>query len=202
MTHAALAGLSLATLLVLRPVAAPPQAAAQTSRVDALAARLSSLPSATHNSRIRSDGVPGTALVRVWIDANEDDTRLYSPAGAQLDADFQISCVVGPGRLPDVVSLLIETRGGVEPGQGPRALIVRAGPRPVALTQRDHPPVRSGPLLFLSLQAEVSFEEFLMLVTADVVEGRVWDVPFRLLGSQSELLRAWAVQVIDIGRRG
>ena len=190
--------IGLATLLVLLP-AMTATLAAQASRVDALLARLSTMPAGTHNSRIRADPIAGTDLVRVWVDANEDDTRLYTPAGAQMDADFQVSCLVGRGRLPDAVSLLFETRGGLEPGgQGPRALVIRADSRVLAVAQRENALARSGPLLFLSLQADVPFEEFLALTTSGAVEGRIWDVPFRMLDSQLDLLRAWVVRVVGI----
>ncbi len=198
--HGPIVRVGLATLLALLPMVHARPVAQLSSNANGLRARRSTMPSGTHNSRVRADPLPGTDLVRVWIDANEDDMRLYTPAGAQMDADFQVSCLVARGRLPDTVSLLIETRGGVEPGgRGPRALVVRAGARALAFAQRENPPARSGPLLFLSLQAEIPLEEFLVLVTADAVEGRAWDVPFRMLESQLELLRAWTVRVAGIG---
>jgi hypothetical protein len=190
-------GIGLATLLVLLP-AATTTTAAQASRVDALLARLSAMPGGTHNSRIRADPIEGTDLVRVWVDANEDDTRLYTPAGAQMDADFQVSCLVGRGRLPDAVSLVIETRGSLEPGPGSHAFVIRADARLLTFAQRENASTRSGPLLFLSLQADVPLEEFLTLATSDAVDGRIWDVPFRMLDSQLQLLRAWAVRVVGI----
>jgi len=189
--------IGLATLLLVPAVTAA--LAAQVTRRDALLARLSAMPSGTHNSTVRVDPVAGSDLVRVWVDANEDDTRLYTPAGAQMDADFEVSCLVGRGRLPDAVTLLIETRGGVEPGgQGPLALTIRADARRLTFAQRENSSTRSGPLLFLSLQADIPFEEFLTLVTSDAVEGRVWDVPFRMLDSQLELLRAWTVRTVGV----
>lgn len=188
--------IGLATLLVLLPAMT---LTAQAGRVDALLARLATMPAGTQNSRIRADPIAGTDLVRVWVDANEDDTRLYTPAGAQMDADFQISCLVARGRLPDAVSLLFETRGGLEPGgQTSRAFVIRADTRVLTVAQRENAPARSGPLLFLSLQADVPLEEFLVLATSDTVEGRIWDVPFRMLDSQLDLLRAWAVRVVGI----
>jgi hypothetical protein len=190
--------IGLGMLLVLLP-AVTATLPAQASRVDTLLARLSTMPTGTQNSRIRADPVAGTDLIRVWVDANEDDTRLYTPAGAQMDADFQVSCLVGRGRLPDSVSLLFETRGDLEPGgPGPHTLVIRADTRVLTVAQHENAPARSGPLLFLSLQANVPFEEFLALATAGAVEGRIWDVPFRMLDSQLDLLRAWAVRVVGI----
>jgi hypothetical protein len=179
-------------LVALCLLAAPGHAQ---DRTDVLLGRLAALPHATHNSEIRVDPVVGSHAVRVWINSNEDDTRLYTPAGGQMDADFQLAAIVQPGEWPDSVSLLIETRGPVHAGPGPPALILRAGGRPVQLTQREHPPARSGPLLFLSMQADLPFVEFLALVTSPGVDGRVWDVPFRLMTSQLELLRAWTLRV-------
>lgn len=174
---------------------------AQTSQQDlteAALGRLAAMPHATHNSEIRADSLAGSEAMRIWINSNEDDTRLYTPAGGQMDADFQIEALVQPGRLPGAVTLLFESRGSVPPGTGPQTLTLRAGDRPLTFTQRQHSPARSGPLLFLSLRAEIPLQELLVLVTAPSVDGRIWDVPFRLLPSQLELLRAWARRVAGI----
>jgi hypothetical protein len=170
------------------------------SAAEALLDRVAALPHGTHNSEIRVDPVAGSGAVRVWINSNEDDTRLYTPAGGQLDMDVEVSALVRPGALPDSVSLLIETRGLVQPGPGTRALVIRAGGRLLSVAQRERPPARSGPLLFLSTQAELPLTDFLTMVTSADVTGRVWDVPFRLLESQIELLRAWTRRVADEAR--
>lgn len=169
--------------------------------LDPLTVRLETLPRSTHNSTIRTDRVAGTNVVRVWIDANEDDMRLYSPAGAQLDADFQVSTLVRPGEPAGPVSLRFESHGPVDPGPGSRALVLRADARPLPARQREAAPARSGDLLFLLTEAELSFGDFLRLVTSTDAEGRVWDVPFELLPPQLELLRAWAHRVIETAGR-
>lgn len=170
------------------------------SVTEALLGRLAALPHGTHNSEVRVDPVVGSSAVRVWINSNEDDTRLYTPAGGQLDMDVQVSALVRPGALPDSVSLLIETRGLVQPGPGTQALVIRADGHPLSLAQRERPPARSGTLLFLSTQAELPLAEFLTLAASADVDGRVWDVPFRLLEHQIELLRAWTRRVADEAR--
>jgi hypothetical protein len=189
----------LAPLIAACWLAAPGSAAGPRAQdvTAALLTRVASMPQDRHNSEIRVDSVQGSDAVHIWINSNEDDTRLYTPAGGQLDMDFQVSALVRPGALPDSVSVRLDTRGLVEPGPGPRALTVRADGRLLPLRQRESPPARSGPLLFLSLHADLSLAEFLVLATSTDVEGRVWDVPFRLLTSQLELLRAWAGRVAD-----
>ena len=173
--------------------------ASAASRIDAqdpplgeLLHQMAALPYATHNSELRADKIRETGMARVWINANEDDTRLYTPAGGQMDVDFQISAVVRPGTIPDAVTLVIETRGPVHPGPGRRTLELHAGAWPLRMTQRELPPARSGPLLFLSMQADIPMGEFLRMIISPSADGRVWDVPFRLLAPQLELLRAWA----------
>jgi len=169
--------------------------------LDPLTARLETLPRSAHNSTIRIDRVAGTNVVRVWIDANEDDMRLYSPAGAQLDADVQVSALVRPGEPMGPVSLRFESHGPVEPGPGSRALVLRADSGPLPARQHEAPPARSGELLFLLTEAELSFADFLRLVTSTNAEGRVWDVPFVLLAPQLDLLRAWAHRVLETAGR-
>ena len=152
---------------------------------------LTSLPSSTHNSELRVDLPAGADLFRFWINSNEDDMRLYTPAGGQMDADFQVSAHTRAGQWPDIVELRLESRGYLMPGPGVASVILRADGRQVDLQQFAEAPARSGPLLFLAVRVEMSFDEWLGLVTADMVDGRTWDVPFRLLGAQLELLRAW-----------
>ncbi|MCC7044119.1 MAG: hypothetical protein IT183_09665 [Acidobacteria bacterium] len=170
------------------------------SVTEALLSRLAALPHGTHNSEVRVDPVVGSSAVRVWINSNEDDMRLYTPAGGQMDMDVQVWALVRPGELPDSVSLLIETRGLVQPGPGTQALAIRVDGRPLSLAQRERPLARSGPLLFLSTQAELPLSEFLRMATSSDVDGRVWDVPFRVLEPQIELLRAWTRRVTDEAR--
>jgi hypothetical protein len=175
----------------------------QTSEQDttaALLARLAEMPFATHNSELRTDAIGGSDAMRIWINSNEDDTRLFTPAGGQMDIDFQIEARVWPGTLPGVVTLLVESRGSFQPGPGPRALTLRAGERSLTFVQGEHPPARSGPLVFLSVRADVPIPELLAMVTAPAVDGRIWDEPFRLLPFQLELLRAWARRVTGIDR--
>lgn len=151
---------------------------------------LTSLPASTHNSEIRRDPL-ADGRTRHWISSNEDDLRLYTPAGGQLDADMQVSAASPGAEWPDTISLRIESRGYLVPGPGNQALQVRADGRPVVLTHRAEPPARSGPLLFLAVQAEVSLKDWLALVTADRVDGHIWGTPFRMPDHQLELLRAW-----------
>lgn len=179
-----------ALFTVLIPLAGMPSSAGQLDRA-ARIDRLFSLPTSTHNSELRVDRVSGRDLFRFWINSNEDDMRLYTPAGGQMDADVEVSAVSRAGQWPDVVHLRLDSRGHLIPGPGAALVTLRADGRPVVLQQSADAPARSGDLLFLTARIEVSFDEWLGLVTASAVEGRVWDVPFRLLDSQLELLRAW-----------
>jgi len=90
--------LGLIAGLVMLSVTSSPAAQVPLSPRDALAA----LPRSVHNSEIRLDAVPGTAVRRLWINinANEDNLRLYSPSGAQLDVDMQVSTALTPGASP------------------------------------------------------------------------------------------------------
>lgn len=170
-------------------------AAAQTRGGDELLERLARLPQSTHNSTIRVEPDVRTGGTRVWIDANEDDTRLYTPAAGQMDIDVQLSGLIDAEGRPTTVSLLVETRGTARPGPGPQPLALVVDGRPLALTQRDGRPSTSGDLLFLSIEAQMPYPDFLALATASRVEGRVWGIPFRLLDAQLELLRAFAARV-------
>jgi hypothetical protein len=158
---------------------------------------LSRLPRSMHNSKIRVDAVPGTDRLRVWINPNEDDLRLYSPAGGQLDADIQISTTFTSGASPVAVDVLVETRGSTTPGPGPQTFVLVADGRSVAMTQRENDASRSGDLLFLSVEARLPMASVMQLATARRVDGRVWGVPFRFLDTQLELLRAFVWQVMD-----
>lgn len=171
-------------------VAGTPQSGAPIDRIARLD-RLFSLPASTHNSELRADRIGSADLFRFWINSNEDDTRLYTPAGAQMDADFQVLAESRAGQWPDVVQVRLESRGHLVPGAGDALVTLHADGRPTVLRQSADAPARSGPLLFLSARIEMSFDEWLGLVTARTVEGRAWDVPFRLLDAQLELLRAW-----------
>jgi hypothetical protein len=177
-----------------------PAAADQTERTSELLEKLATLPQNPHNSEVLVDRSPG-GTTRVSIRPNEDDLRLYTPARAQMDVDVQPSYVFASGSLPGDISLVVETRGTAKPGPGDRRLTLVADGTPLFFSQREGPASASGTLLFLSIEARLSRESFLALVTASRVEGRVWGLPFVLLDSQLELLRAFAAPMASPAAR-
>lgn len=184
--RAAAAALLAAALL---PFGAGAQDIPPADRTEQLA-RLATLPASSHNSELRRDTLADGSF-RHWINSNEDDLRLYTPAGGQLDADMQVSAEARAGEWPGVVSLRFESRGYLLPGPGDQALRLQVDGRPLAITHRSEPPARSGPLLFLAVQAELPLEAWLALITADQADGRIWGRSFRMPTHQLELLRAW-----------
>lgn len=173
-------------------------ASAQHRASDAARADLALRPHSPHNSRIVFDALPSGAT-RVWINPNEDDTRLYSPSRAQMDADIHISAVVAPS-APIVVSLTFESRGSLQPGPGSGTPVFTVDGRPFPVTAVPAASSRSGPLLFLSTRLDLPLDRFVQLAAAQGVEGRIWDVPFVLLDVQLELLREYAVRLLEAVR--
>jgi hypothetical protein len=185
-----------AAILTSTEVGAAPQ---QDPAIDAaVVARLASLPRDIHHSEVRADYDAARDRTRVWINTNEDDSRVWSSGGAQLDMEFRASAVL-PGRAgtrwPREVSLDIASLGTLRPAIGPSALTLSADGRAVALVQSPAPEARSGDLLFLEIKVTVPIVEFLRLVAAHRVEGRVWGHAFALVPHQMEILRAFAWQL-------
>ena len=105
-------------------------------------ARMLSLPRSVHQSRIRADYDAQRDRTRVWLDTNEDDARLWSVAGQQMDVEMRISAWVpgqGPG-WPDVITIDFASLGSLALDDREDALELVADGRPVAITRgRQHP---------------------------------------------------------------
>jgi hypothetical protein len=169
-----------------------------TERLD----RLRALPRGLHGSEIRVDRTASPDVTRVWILSNEDDLRLYAPHGGQMEMDMQVWSDVRADAAPSFVTILIESRGGTTPADGSPQTAFLADGVPIAVTERAGRPARSGDLLFLSTEVRVPFPDFLRMATATAVDGRVWGLPFRLIDRQLEILRAYALRVVDEVRSG
>lgn len=188
---------ALTAALLAGPAGIPVQTAAQDDRASWVEA-LTRLPRSEHNSAIRVDPMGPSGVRRIWIDANEDDLRLYSPAGAQLDADLQLASVHRQGSSLSTVTMLVETRGGFVPGTGVQAFSLSVDGRDVPVTHRVFPESRSGDLRFLSTEVVLPLRSLVVLATAQRVDGRAWGVAIRLRDAQLELLRAYLWRLIEV----
>ncbi len=151
-----------------------------------------------HSARIVTDKDLTTGGMKVWILPGEDDMRLYSPNGAQMEMDFQISYVL-PGSskaLPTSVSLLFETHGETRPARPPLALRLVADGRSLALEETPQPMSRSGGLVFYATSAKMPLADFLTLVNASHIQGRCWGHEFVLTAPQLEILRDLASRML------
>jgi hypothetical protein len=166
---------------------------------EAALARLLSMPRATHHSQVRADYDAVRDRTRIWIDTNEDDTRLWSIPGQQMDMELRVSAVV-PGRggtWPREIDVEFATLGTLEPGAEPHALSVLADGRAVVLRQTPEPVARSGSLVFMTIRATIDPVELVRLASASRVEGRVWGHRFALVSSQFEILRAFVARLAE-----
>jgi hypothetical protein len=190
-----------AWLVAIALVWAPLDAAFQAAQVDAdqaLRERLLSLPRATGHSEIRRDYDPARDETRVWIDTNEDDLRLWSRRGGQLDAELRVAAVVH-GRAaapPEVITVECASLGELRPASRDDRVTLAADGLEIRIHARAEPAARSGDLLFLSTRVTLAFGPFLRLVTAERVNGQIWGHEFVLQPSQLELLRAFAIALV------
>ena len=145
-----------------------------------------------HAAEIVSDYLPAAGYTRVWIRGGEDDLRLWSPSGRQMEMDFHAWYLhqgQRPEQLPAVVQFSFETHGETQPGAAPLALTLVADGQPVPLRETPEPVARSGALVFYTTRASLDVADFLALARASRVEGRCWGHPFVLIPSQLEILR-------------
>ena len=187
-----------ALLVVALPVCAEQL---QVGPVDpALVTRLMALPRSTHHSEVRVDADAARAETRIWINTNEDDSRLWSPRGSQMDMEFRVSSVShgrDRARPPAHVTIEFATLGELRPVAGVSpTLMVTADGRNVDLTQLAAPEARSGALVFLTTTTSVPIGEFIRLAASTRVEGRIWGHEFVLIDTQLEILRAYAVELL------
>jgi hypothetical protein len=161
----------------------------------ALRARLPARRVFNHAMEVRREYHAQADVTRAWIESNEDDLRLYTPAGALNDMMMQVSYYAPgrpPGGIPLTVTLSIQTNGDMPPGPRPHHLELRADGRPIRLEETPTEPVRSGALVFLATSAVVPIDQFLALIEARAVEGRCWGHPFELAEKHLEVLRDMA----------
>jgi hypothetical protein len=187
----ALAAIATITLDHHSPGRQTPAQTADAARA-ALVAQVPARRAFDHAAEIVSEYLSPADYTRVWIRGGEDDLRLWSPAGRQMEMDFHAWYLFKGRRvaeLPAVVQVSFETHGETPPGAAPTALTLVADGRPVPLRETPEPLARSGSLLFYTTRATLALGDFLGLVRAARVEGRCWGHPFVLTSSQMEILR-------------
>jgi len=168
---------------------------AQGDPTTSLEARLPAPRDFDHAMAVERQYYPSADVTRVWISSNEDDLRLHTPAGALNDMMLQVEYFVEgapPGGTPYAVTLTIQTNGAMPPGPGPQALRLEADGRALVFDEAPTDLVRSGAMVFLRTAATVPIEEFVTLVNASAVSGRVWGHDFILVDKQLEALREMA----------
>jgi hypothetical protein len=175
-------------------------AAAQSAAIDpGDLARVLALPRGMHLSTIRADYDAARDRTRLWIDTNEDDLRLWSIPGQQMDMELRVSAVV-PGRSgtwPREIDVEFASLGTLEPGAEPHALSLLADGLEVALRQAPEPAVRSGSMVFMTLRTTIGPVELIRLASSSRVEGRIWGHRFALVSSQFEILRAYIARLAE-----
>jgi hypothetical protein len=159
--------------------------------------QLLSMPRELGHSEIRADYDAARERTRVWINTNEDDARLWSRAGQQMDMETRVSAFVPGrgGRWPTEIDIEFASLGTLEPGAEPHALELVADGRPAVFRQTPQPTSRSGPMVFLTTRVTVGMAEFVRLASASKVEGRIWGREFVVTASNLELLRAYVARL-------
>lgn len=170
----------------------------QTSGVDdAALARLLSMPRATHHSEIRADYDAARDRTRIWINTNEDDGRLWSIPGQQMDMEVRVSAfAAGQGvAWPETIRIDFASLGTLQPAAEPHALSLVADGRAVVVRQTPEPVARSGSMVFMTTGVTMTPAEFVRLASASRVEGEIWGHRFALIASQFEILRAYVARL-------
>lgn len=117
-----------------------------------------------------------------------------------MHAEIRVAAIVS-GEVAGVpvseVSVTVASLGSLVPARGSQELTLTADGRPVVFVPSGEAAARSASMVFLTVHATVRTGEFLRLITADQVVGRVWGHPFVLAPHQLEILRAYGRAIID-----